>query len=67
MPIYEYRCDKCGAAFELLRSMSQSDSDAPCPECGAPAKKKLSVFACVVKGSPGTSGQSCPAMGPGGT
>ena len=67
MPIYEYLCDKCGASFELLRSMSLSDSDASCPECGASAKKKLSVFACAVKGTPSASGQSCPAMGPGGT
>ncbi len=67
MAIYEYRCTKCGATFELMRSMSHSDNDAPCPECGAPAEKKLSVFACSVKGSSGSSAQGCPAMGPGGT
>jgi len=67
MPIYEYRCEKCGESFELLRSMSLSDADAPCPRCGTPSKKKFSVFACTVKGSPASSGGSCPAMSPGGT
>ncbi len=67
MPIYEYLCSGCGHVFELLRSMSLSDSNALCPECGAPAEKKLSVFACSVKGSTGSSGAGCPAMSPGGT
>lgn len=70
MPIYEYRCDTCGESFELLRSMSLSDADAPCPKCGAPAKKKLSVFACSLRGPSGSStagAASCPAIGPGGT
>ena len=40
MPIYEYRCDECGAQTEILQRIS----DAPltdCPECGKPALKKL--------------------------
>ena len=40
MPIYEYRCDECGAHKEILQRIS----DAPltdCPECGKPALKKL--------------------------
>jgi putative FmdB family regulatory protein len=40
MPIYEYRCDECGAQKEILQRIS----DAPpinCPECGKPALKKL--------------------------
>jgi len=67
MPIYEYQCSECGHVFELLRSMSLSDSDASCPTCGGSAEKKLSVFACSVKGSTSSSGASCPAMSPGGT
>lgn len=43
MPIYEYRCEACGAELEKLQKMS----DAPlvdCPECGQPAlKKKISA------------------------
>jgi putative FmdB family regulatory protein len=40
MPIYEYRCDKCGFQKEFLRRMS----DAPltdCPKCGKRSFKKL--------------------------
>ena len=46
MPIYEYKCDKCGARFELLRRMSDADRDLVCPECRADAvRRMLSTFA----------------------
>lgn len=40
MPIYEYRCEKCGHELEAMQKMA----DAPlsdCPECHEPALKKL--------------------------
>jgi putative FmdB family regulatory protein len=40
MPIYEYRCTKCGFQHEYLLRMS----DAPltdCPECGKPSFSKM--------------------------
>ncbi len=40
MPIYEYRCEKCGHELEAMQKMA----DAPlteCPKCGEPALKKL--------------------------
>lgn len=40
MPIYEYRCEACGAELEKLQRMS----DPPltdCPACGRPALKRL--------------------------
>jgi len=40
MPIYEYRCEKCGKTNEFF----QKPSDPPmmtCPECGADSLKKL--------------------------
>ncbi len=33
MPIYEFRCEKCGHEFERLQKMSDPDPEA-CPECG---------------------------------
>lgn len=39
MPIYEYKCQKCGQHTELLQKIS----DAPatdCPHCGATALSK---------------------------
>lgn len=46
MPIYEYRCKNCGNEFELLRSISQADSDIVCEFCGErQAQKLFSTFA----------------------
>ncbi|OGV34947.1 MAG: hypothetical protein A2020_13275 [Lentisphaerae bacterium GWF2_45_14] len=53
MPIYEYRCGKCGGEFETL--VKSSSEKAPCPNCGsAKTEKKLSVFAASVA-SPASS------------
>ncbi len=55
MPLYEYCCSGCGHKFELLRSMTQSNSDASCPKCDKKAEKVLSRFASFSKGSDGVS------------
>lgn len=51
MPLYEYRCEKCGYEMEALRKLS----DPPlldCPECAQPTLKKLvSAAAFRLKGS----------------
>jgi putative FmdB family regulatory protein len=33
MPIYEYRCEDCGAAFEKLATAEAEET--ACPECGS--------------------------------
>ena len=33
MPIYDYKCARCGHRFDLLRSVSARD-DVKCPKCG---------------------------------
>ncbi|HHY17631.1 MAG TPA: zinc ribbon domain-containing protein [Firmicutes bacterium] len=51
MPIYEYKCDKCGK-FEKLQRMS----DAPlttCPQCGGPVKKLISHNVGIIFKGPG--------------
>ena len=46
MPLYEYRCEQCGRAFELLRRMSDADRDLVCPECRSQQVRRLfSTFA----------------------
>lgn len=35
MPIYEYRCQKCGHELEVMQKISDPAPD-PCPKCGAP-------------------------------
>lgn len=47
MPIYEYRCEECGATFERIVFASDSETSVECPECGKTrAKRLLSAFSC---------------------
>jgi putative FmdB family regulatory protein len=41
MPIYEFHCAACNETFEKLSRMSQTEQ--PCPRCGAPSAKAISV------------------------
>lgn len=45
MALYEYRCDGCGAEFEMTRPMSEADTSADCPNCQRQARRLPSVFA----------------------
>ncbi|MDL2260018.1 zinc ribbon domain-containing protein [Deltaproteobacteria bacterium OttesenSCG-928-K17] len=50
MPIYEYKCEKCGETTEVI----QKFSDAPltlCPGCGGPVAKLMSMNSFQLKGS----------------
>ncbi len=50
MPIYEYKCTKCGATVEAIQKVS----DAPlksCSQCGGPLRKLISNVAIQFKGS----------------
>jgi putative FmdB family regulatory protein len=54
MPIFEYRCNKCGKEFEEL--VSSADSDAECPECCSPDVEKLISGFSSLGGSGGGGG-----------
>lgn len=42
MPTYEYRCEKCGKAFERTESFTEHEAAKPsCPKCGS---KKVAVI-----------------------
>jgi len=55
MPLYEYRCPKCRATFELLRPISQSDEPAPCPTGHPGATRVVSLIAARSWGGSGDS------------
>ncbi len=59
MPLYEYRCQKCGKTFEVLRRMRDIDNDLECPDCQSQeVERLLSAFAaggCTSNGSGGFS------------
>ena len=50
MPLYEYKCTKCGERVEIIQRVS----DPPyshCPKCGGDMKKQFSSPAIQFKGS----------------
>ena len=47
MPIFEFRCSKCGKEFERL-VFNSDDQSVECPTCGCTeTSKMLSVFSCT--------------------
>lgn len=56
MPIFDYKCCKCGASFEELLRAREDDSVVRCPKCGADeVERQVSLFAA---GSSGCSDSS---------
>ncbi len=54
MPMYEYRCQKCGKRFEMLRRMQDADRDLECPECRSDEiERLLSTFSAGGCSAPG--------------
>jgi putative FmdB family regulatory protein len=41
MPIYAYRCRKCGEKFEQFRTITSNDDEVTCPECGTKKPDRL--------------------------
>jgi putative FmdB family regulatory protein len=35
MPIYEFKCGKCGELFEVMGSYSEREKQHTCPKCGS--------------------------------
>ncbi|MDA8097139.1 MAG: zinc ribbon domain-containing protein [Clostridia bacterium] len=58
MPIYEFRCDKCGHKFEKLCPMGETGENLKCPECNQRYPQKL-VSGFAAPGANGGSGASC--------
>jgi putative FmdB family regulatory protein len=50
MPLYEYKCIKCGNKYEKLQSIN-SEPDKVCPNCNAKVEKTLFPSALQFKGS----------------
>jgi putative FmdB family regulatory protein len=50
LPLYEYKCVKCGHRFEKIEGLSASALK-KCPRCGAKAERQLSAPAIQFKGS----------------
>jgi putative FmdB family regulatory protein len=58
MPLYEYRCAKCGHVMEVLEKADATDRHA-CEKCGSHRMERLmSTFG--VRADRRSSGDSCP-------
>lgn len=61
MPIYEFKCEKCGKEFEEMTGL---DAEAPhCPDCGGLSKRLMSACRRFKKASGGD--YAAPASGGG--
>lgn len=60
MPIFEFKCTKCGKQFETITSSAEDGSGLCCPVCGAEKPEKLvSLFSSSGGGcGPSTTGFS---------
>ncbi len=61
MPIYEFRCPSCKKEFELFIRSSKAPSP-PCPTCGGPATRKVSVFSAQTGAASGGGPAPMPGM-----
>lgn len=62
MPIYEYTCDACGEAFEVL--VSSSGVKSACPKCGSKKiSRQFSTFAAHSGASIPCKSGACPGGG----
>lgn len=50
MPIYEYRCDKCGREFEEWQKFSDQPVD-QCTSCGGSTHRLISQSTFILKGT----------------
>ena len=50
MPLYEYKCVKCGHRFEKIESVTASETK-KCPKCGSKAERMASAPSIQFKGS----------------
>lgn len=50
MPLYEYKCEKCGHRFEKIENFSAAITK-KCPKCGERAERQIAPSALQFKGS----------------
>jgi putative FmdB family regulatory protein len=59
MPIYEYKCSKCGQKFELRLGFFHNKKDIKCTQCGAENPERLFSPFMTDSSSSAGSGSSC--------
>ncbi len=60
MPIYEFKCTKCGTEFEKICFGADKEKAVPCPACQSKKTRKLmSAFAGGKSGCGSCAATSC--------
>ncbi len=60
MPIYEYKCEECGAVTERLQKSMQHEEKPTCSQCGSSRTARiLSTPFVSVKGGSSSQGVTC--------
>ncbi len=60
MPIYDFRCSKCGLEFEVSRPRDKAGDPVQCPQDGAEAVRIFSSLGFVMKGGSESIAPSSP-------
>ena len=63
MPLYDFRCPKCGLEFEVSRTFSRATEPANCPQDGTPAERVFTMPVSFVRGAASDPAASPPAGG----
>lgn len=64
MPVYEYRCAKCGERFEKFVRSASAQAEVVCPRCGSTeVQKMVSLFGLTGSTSTTSSRASCSTGG----
>lgn len=50
MPLYDYKCEKCGEIFEIQQRITEEPLKF-CPKCQGPFKRLISSAGIIFKGS----------------
>ncbi len=50
MPVYDYRCEKCGRQFEVEQKITENPKKR-CPKCGGKVTRLISNTSFVLKGT----------------
>jgi len=61
MPIYEYRCRKCGVIFERFQKVNEGGESLTCPACRE--KKPEKIFSAFSSSKGSESSSSCGSVG----
>ncbi len=67
MPIYTYKCKKCGLKFDFLHKSCEALEEVRCEACGSKEVERLLTSFSVGSDRDSFGGGSCPTCCPGGS